>query len=129
MFPGQSFNIKRWLVKCKFCKQTWAVENQFTSADYGAEFEQHLPVCPDQERIQKFTDGMRGYGYTKLTPGTPQYDHANSSAMRQMGYQYLIVKQVKGTYNPEVKCGSKCRTSKGFNCECSCGGKHHGENA
>jgi len=33
---------------------------------------------------------------------------------------------VKGVYNPDVVCNAKCTASKGFNCECSCGGKNHG---
>jgi hypothetical protein len=33
---------------------------------------------------------------------------------------------VKGTYNPEHICSAKCLTSKGFACDCSCGGKNHG---
>lgn len=35
-------------------------------------------------------------------------------------------KPVKGTYNPEHVCSAKCTSSKGFVCECSCGGKNHG---
>ena len=36
------------------------------------------------------------------------------------------VKQVKGTFNPDHVCNSKCTASKGFVCDCSCGGKNHG---
>jgi len=33
---------------------------------------------------------------------------------------------IKGRYNPEINCTAKCLSSKGFQCECSCGGKNHG---
>lgn len=34
---------------------------------------------------------------------------------------------VQGTLKPEVKCDAKCTTARGAVCNCSCGGKHHGE--
>lgn len=35
---------------------------------------------------------------------------------------------IEGTYNPNVKCGAKCRNATGPNCECSCAGENHGDN-
>lgn len=34
---------------------------------------------------------------------------------------------VVGTENERIKCGPKCRSAKGPDCECSCGGQNHGE--
>ncbi len=35
-------------------------------------------------------------------------------------------KPVKGTLNPAVKCGERCRTARRADCECSCDGANHG---
>jgi hypothetical protein len=35
-------------------------------------------------------------------------------------------KMVKGIVNHAHKCNDKCMSSRGFSCECSCGGKNHG---
>ena len=35
-------------------------------------------------------------------------------------------KPVHGRVSHKHKCGGKCRTSLGPNCECSCGGANHG---
>lgn len=37
-----------------------------------------------------------------------------------------VAKQVKGTYSATHICSAKCTGSRGFVCECSCGGKNHG---
>ncbi|SRR5713226_6569513 len=34
---------------------------------------------------------------------------------------------VQGTLKPEVKCDAKCTSARGSTCNCSCGGKRHGE--
>jgi len=38
----------------------------------------------------------------------------------------MIWKKVTGTQRDEVKCGGKCLVATGSDCECSCGGEHHG---
>lgn len=38
----------------------------------------------------------------------------------------LSYRPVKGTRNAEIVCNAKCTGSKGWVCECSCGGKNHG---
>jgi hypothetical protein len=35
-------------------------------------------------------------------------------------------KPVKGTFNAAHVCSARCTASKGFVCDCSCGGKNHG---
>lgn len=37
-------------------------------------------------------------------------------------------KVIRGTVNQDVKCDGKCRSAKGCNCDCSCGGENHGSN-
>ena len=36
---------------------------------------------------------------------------------------------VTGTRRDEIKCGGKCLVAYGPDCECSCGGEHHGRYA
>lgn len=43
---------------------------------------------------------------------------------RQTKWGYL-----KATYNAAVKCDARCTEAKGFKCECSCAGEHHGSGA
>ena len=38
---------------------------------------------------------------------------------------WLILRAVAGVKS-QHECGAKCLESKGFHCECSCGGKNHG---
>ncbi len=38
----------------------------------------------------------------------------------------MRVKPVTGILKVEHECGAKCRTSKGYKCECSCAGENHG---
>jgi hypothetical protein len=35
---------------------------------------------------------------------------------------------IYGKFVKEVICNSKCTSATGHNCECSCGGKNHGNN-
>lgn len=35
-------------------------------------------------------------------------------------------RSVDGRVNEKIKCNARCTHSKGFVCECSCGGKNHG---
>ena len=40
---------------------------------------------------------------------------------RAMDWGYLQAYTV-----PEVKCDARCTNARGFKCDCSCGGEHHG---
>jgi len=42
-------------------------------------------------------------------------------------YWRIACKSLKKTYNAAVKCTSKCTNAKRGDCECSCGGEHHGK--
>jgi hypothetical protein len=35
-------------------------------------------------------------------------------------------RRIEGRVSENHKCGAKCRSSKGWQCECSCGGANHG---
>ncbi len=66
--------------------------------------------------------------------GALVYDRAGESgvynglAMPCRGCGKLkMVKAVKAKLSPTHICNAKCETSKGFQCECSCGGKNHGK--
>lgn len=37
-----------------------------------------------------------------------------------------LARRVIGKFSAKHKCNAKCLHSKGFSCECSCGGKNHG---
>lgn len=54
--------------------------------------------------------------------GTP---HVGPAVTCECGNRVMLL-PVKGITNPDVPCTAKCVNSKGFNCECSCGGKNHG---
>ena len=38
----------------------------------------------------------------------------------------IVLSVLSGTYNPDKRCGSACRNATGPDCECRCGGVHHG---
>jgi len=40
---------------------------------------------------------------------------------------FLIGRELKGVYAPEIECNDSCRMATGPDCRCSCGGAHHGE--
>lgn len=40
-----------------------------------------------------------------------------------------VIKAILGVYRPEIACSDKCLSAKGHDCQCSCGGAHHGEAA
>ena len=41
---------------------------------------------------------------------------------------FAKMKPVKGHYNPDHTCNSKCMNAKSGECDCSCGGANHGKN-
>lgn len=42
------------------------------------------------------------------------------------GRRYPSIQPIAGTLNPAVACTAKCQSATGHDCECSCGGKNHG---
>ena len=62
------------------------------------------------------------------TKGAQVYFEYESSLIMQCGGcgRWRIAREVRGRYNPKLKCGARCQNATGFDCECSCGGKNHG---
>lgn len=56
------------------------------------------------------------------------YTHANGSIVLdcRMCGRPKYAKRVMGKISTKHECNAKCLESKGFLCECSCGGKNHG---
>ena len=65
--------------------------------------------------------------YSRRTIGSPvQWDaHTKHLYLHCACGQNVYGEQFKATVTAHV-CGSKCTHSKGFVCDCSCGGKNHG---
>lgn len=43
------------------------------------------------------------------------------------GNEFPVTRRILRKANPSNhECDARCRNAKGFNCECSCGGKFHG---
>lgn len=80
--------------------------------------------------------GARAYG--RFEGRTTDGWLAESGAYARSNENYRAVCSCgRGTYGVELrevkikitdhKCGAKCRNSKGPNCDCSCGGRNHGQ--
>lgn len=100
---------KRYNGKCKSCSRA------------------HTAVI--LKRVNNVTvDGVGAYAYlseqgeTLTSAGISSLDPAVTCACGKR----VKLMPVKGRYNPDVACNVKCTASKGFNCECSCGGRNHG---
>jgi hypothetical protein len=39
----------------------------------------------------------------------------------------VVMRRVKGEYNPKIPCNAKCLMGKSLDCSCSCGGLNHGK--
>jgi hypothetical protein len=89
-------------------------------------------ISMDQNRRFRLTNrwGSHEYAYFLTFKGhehpdngnVPEYTAASTceTCGKRMGFG-----DVKGSTNDQP-CGSKCLTSKGHVCSCSCGGKNHG---
>lgn len=94
----------------------------------------HVPVCQNPVKMQAWLDNYKsGYGIARFERegvplDAPQVKRHVDDMYRQMGMRLLLIQQVVGVYNPEIKCGAKCRSAKGATCECSCAGQNHGSN-
>ncbi len=76
--------------------------------------------------------GMPNGEFETLFPGIPsaRYD----SYSRMVGYRkgerkaYPVTRRIEFKSNPSLhKCDSRCMNARGRNCECSCGGRNHGQ--
>jgi hypothetical protein len=42
--------------------------------------------------------------------------------------RWIVLKPVRGTFNPDKACNARCMGATGPSCECACGGANHGGN-
>jgi len=92
--------------------------------------------CGTTRRIEVLSRRWFNASSKSLTPtpsferikinGIPSQDSRTRELLTCCG-SALPFKAIKGKVT-DHKCGAKCRSAKGGDCECSCGGKHHGEN-
>jgi hypothetical protein len=66
-------------------------------------------------------------GHRRLTAGTTVEMWNSKPLVRCCGSQ-MTCKRLKGSVS-DHECGSRCLSSKGHVCECSCGGVNHGSAA
>lgn len=50
----------------------------------------------------------------------------NGAPVRECCGREVTLRAVVGRFKPDHKCDARCRNSKGFTCDCSCGGANHG---
>lgn len=125
---GQKQRIDRYMVRCPYCKSIFAIEGnapwQRSKEDILSIVEKHAASCPNTEKRIKVRINPYRLEDASFAP------YSDPKARATAAYDLLTadwrVEQVTGTYNPEIKCGAKCRSSKGPQCDCSCGGKNHG---
>ena len=60
----------------------------------------------------------------RQTDATPRLHACTASEPR-----HIPMRPIVGTYNGRVKCGAKCQSATGPDCECSCGGARHGSHS
>lgn len=51
------------------------------------------------------------------------------AAEHHAGKRALVFRVVNGKVSDKIKCGGRCLTATGPDCDCSCGGAHHGRHA
>jgi hypothetical protein len=83
----------------------------------------YIGRCRKCKRTMKRTAAdLKAYGNTRYSPCT--------SLCRDYGMTtHVEMHQIKGTYNPRVKCDARCQGATGPVCECSCNGANHGGRA
>lgn len=87
-----------------------------------------IAKCPKCKTVRTRMVGWtnkRSYRSDKFGPVTNVTRYTGEVPVECCGRQ-LHFKNVQGTYDPDKKCGAKCRNSTGPTCECSCAGKNHG---
>jgi len=108
----------RYMIRCCYCKQTFAIESavapwQMSNAAALAVVERHAAVCPTTTKRLEFRAHGRVERFIDVARDVLTADWK--------------IETVNGRYNPAIKCGARCLNAKHGDCECSCGGAHHGE--
>ena len=127
-YPGAEKKFARHICKCKFCNKVWRYEGEMNAQTAEQEILRHAIDCPQtEEAVKKRIKGYSGaYGEKlELLYSDPK---RRAQAAYNMWNVTVKTEQVHGVYNPDIKCGGRCRSSKGPSCECSCGGANHGSN-
>lgn len=108
--------INRYMVRCCYCKQTFALEGR-------APWQQLPGACLPVVLAH-------GCEKTLVRLNFRTYGSTDPKRREQAAYDMLTadykVSQVRGTYKADVRCNGKCTHAKGGDCTCSCGGKNHG---
>lgn len=95
-----SARVKREIATCKRCKEAHSREMIYVKRNPD-----------DRDPIRIALDGRRAEFLAPWVCGCG----------RENFYQ-----AIRGKLNPKIKCNARCVHSKGYQCECSCGGKNHG---
>ena len=117
--------IDRFMVRCPYCKSTWAVEGRAPHLDAITQVEAHIESGCEKTAI-RVRVRINPYHLTEI--GYAPYQDATRRA--QAAYDVVTadwrVTQVRGTFKADVHCDARCLNAKHGDCECSCGGKNHG---
>lgn len=100
------------MVKCKDCKQ---VSKVVRDARWYLGWEQVQIEAP-----------VLVFG--QLTTWVDARGKLARPTCKHCGSSNTSANTIRGTFSEQETCGSKCRSSKGPVCECSCSGANHGSN-
>ncbi len=106
----ESPRTKGYMVKCRVCKNSRRINVPLT----------HKMIYPKNGPAW-----MKRMGWVEL-PNSFRQTMADNPCPCNPRDGFQTVRPIKGHYNPDVKCGDKCRSAIGPSCECSCRGKNHG---
>ena len=109
---------KRQSVKCSLCGERFMSEltPEATAAKHAETCTRFAAVLI--KRMQYHNSNLSNYAKGLDTLGSELY---------QMRALYLRFDAVSGHLNNQVPCDARCTGARGHNCECQCGGAHHGE--
>ena len=107
---------RRVMYRCAACKTAKRVDMAYSYTE-TQRFDQPYPTTHSHRWNTPATETAAG----KIYRGK----QAPAIACQTCG-DYMTGKPIPGPKNPAIKCGSKCRNAKGGECECECGGEHHG---
>lgn len=108
------------IYSCKHCKKGRRVEYP-----EGNRHDGFYRVASSGERV-----GMGVWCSRSAWNGKPaQFAGDTEMGMCPQCHKMMKGEVLKGFFNPEHICDSRCRCARGGSCECSCGGKFHGADA